>query len=231
MVDGCGCGGEAYGRGGSTWLVAGGEESGVGPMELRLCRRFCWLGKEQKHPPPPNGSFGSEPSLPQGRVCSRLRRSAGRLFVVPTCFKLDRVSGIGYRVSGIGYRVSGIGDGVSGIGDRGSGVPGWGVAGCGFGGEGTVGLFLSGFASSLFRLPSSVFRLGIGHWSLVTGRWSLVVGQWALGSGRWAVGVGLWAVGSGQWALGSGRLTVGSWRIVFAFRCATCRSRRLTFDS
>ena len=153
MVDGCGCGGEAYGRGGSTWLVAGGEESGVGPMELRLCRRFCWLGNEQKHPPPPNGSFGSEPSLPQGRVCSRLRRSAGRLFVVPTCFKL-----IGDRVSGIG-------------------VPGWGVAGSVVRGLSVFSYRGSPLPSSLFPLPSRHCSLGTGYWALGTGRWALGVGH------------------------------------------------------
>jgi hypothetical protein len=84
----------------------------------------------------------------------------------------------------------------SGIGDRGSGVPGSGFrgpgsgvrgprfgvrgAGCGVRGAGTVGLFLSGFASSLFPLPSSVFRLPTSVSGLVTGHWSLVSGRWAV---------------------------------------------------
>ena len=55
-------------------------------------------------------------------------------------FQVDRGSGIGYRGSGLG--------------------------GCGFGGEGTVGLFLSGFASSLFPLPSSLSGLVTGHWEV-----------------------------------------------------------------
>ena len=104
---------------------------------------------------------------------------------------------------------SGIGDRGSGIGDRG--------AGRGVCRSLPIGVRLFRLPSSLLRLPACLFRFGIGHWSLVTGRWEL--------------GSGNWAVGTGQWELGSGRLTVGSWRIVFAFRCATCRTRRLTFDS
>ena len=153
----------------------GGLGNGVGPLGRRLCSRFCWLGNQQNHPPPPNGSFGSEPSLPRGRVCSRLRRSVGRLFVVPTCFKL--------------------------VGDRGSGIGGRGV--------GSVGLCLSGFASSVFRLPSYVFRLASSVSGLVTGRWSLVVGNWAVGTGQWAF---------------NGRI------LAYGFRLSTCRSRHLTFD-
>ena len=77
----------------------------------------------------------------------------------------------------------------SGIGGRGFRVPGSGVrgprfgvrgAGCGVRGAGTVGLFLSGFASSLFPLPSSVFRLPTSVSGLVTGHWSLVSGRWAV---------------------------------------------------
>jgi hypothetical protein len=170
LVDGCGCGGEAYGCGGSARPAVGGEGNGVGPLGRRLCSRFCWLGNQQNHPPPPNGSLGSEPSLPRGRVCSRLRRSVGRLFVVPTCFKLvgNRGSGVG----GSGFRVPG-----SGVRGPRFGVRG---AGCGVRGAGTVGLFLSGFASSLFPLPSSLFRLPTSLFRLRSRDWSLVSGRWAV---------------------------------------------------
>ena len=106
----------------------------------------------------------------------------------------------------------------SGIGDRGSGVPGSGFRGpgsavwgprCGVRGAGTVGLFLSGFASSLFPLPSSVFRLPTSVSGLVTGHWSL-------GSGRWAVGVGQW--------------TFNGPILAYRFRLSTCRSRRAMYD-
>ena len=139
---------------------------GPGQVESRAVRLNagsagfpCVVGNQQKHPPPPNGSFGSEPSPPQGRVCARLRHSAGRLFVVPTCFKL--------------------------IGDRGSGIGGRGVGSVGLCLSGFASSVFR-LPSSLLRLPACLFRFGIGHWSLVTGQWGLGSGNWAVGTGQWA---------------------------------------------
>ena len=139
---------------------------GPGQVESRAVRLSagsagfpCVVGNQQKHPPPPNGSFGSEPSPPQGRVCSRLRHSAGRLFVVPTCFKL--------------------------VGDRGSGGGAWGLSVFAYRGS-PLPSSVFPLTSSGLPLPFRDWSLVVGHWSLGTGQWELGSGNWAVGTGQWA---------------------------------------------